>query len=173
MWVATGRRSTWSRHTIVGVDELRLAGPGAGHAVSQLADFADAQVFTQPLPAQLEAVEGADEDTRAVVGYLHGNCAHCHNGSPRSVGSLSLEHGVALQGTVGVPTEGSGMAQGLRIDPGSPATSILFLAFSGEAGEVDEAVSTELRSMPPLGVQRRDAAMIERMRAWIGGLPTP
>jgi hypothetical protein len=49
--------------------------------------------------------------------------------------------------------------------PGSPETSILFLAFSGETDD------PEVSAMPPMGVDVRDQAAIELLRAFILELP--
>jgi hypothetical protein len=152
---------------IIGFDELRLNGPGAGHSGSQLEALAEAGVFSDPIPSDPDAISVADEATRDVVGYLHGNCAHCHNASPRTMSILSLEHTVAVTNIVGMETQASGQADGIRVVPGSPETSVLFQAFSGEVGD------EEVLPMPPIGVQRVDAAAVEMLRAWVAGLATP
>ena len=108
-----------------------------------------------------------DPETAEVVGYLHGNCAHCHNDADSAMSPLSLEHPVAVDNIINVETEGNGQAAGIRVVPGSPGDSILFLAFSGESDDPN------LQAMPPIGVQRIDSDAVEMLRAWITELPAP
>ena len=144
---------------VIGFDELRL-----GHDLDSLAARG---VFIEAPPAEPERIEQADTRTREVLGYLHGNCAHCHNGAPNSMSRLDLRHAHALENTLGVPTEGSGQAAGVRIVPGVPEDSILFLSLSAKRAD------TELQPMPPIGVQRIDVDAIERIETWIRSLPRP
>jgi len=152
---------------IIGFDELRLNGPRSGQAGSQLSALADAGIFEQDLPSEPDAVEHADAQTREVLGYLHGNCAHCHNHADNAMSSLSLEHAVALENIVAVPTQGSGQVHGIRVVPGSPESSVLFMALSGESDD------DELKPMPPVGVDLIDADAVELVRSWIAALPEP
>ena len=151
-----------SNHTVViGFDELRLNGPDAEGSGNQLSALADAGVFEEAPPTEPDQVQGEDARTRRVLGYLHGNCAHCHNNSANTMSALSLDHATALGQLINVPTEGSGQAAGVRIVPGSPEQSVLFQAFSNEGRD------SELQKMPPIGVQLRDAESIELLRKWI------
>jgi hypothetical protein len=152
---------------IIGFDELRLNGPRSGKAGSQLSALADAGIFKQGVPSEPDAVAHDDAQTREVLGYLHGNCAHCHNGREDAMSSLSLEHPVAFENIVAVPTQGSGQAHGVRVVPGSPETSVLFMALSGESDD------DELKPMPPVGVDLIDADAVELVRSWIAALPEP
>jgi glucose/arabinose dehydrogenase len=152
---------------IIGFDELRLNGPRSGESGSQLRELAGAGVFAESMPSEPDTVAHDDEQTREVLGYLHGNCAHCHNRSDRTMSVLSLEHDDAFDNIVAVPTQGSGQAHGIRVDPGSPETSVLFLAMSGEGDD------PELKAMPPVGVDVRDADAVELVRDWIEALPEP
>jgi glucose/arabinose dehydrogenase len=148
---------------VIGFDELRLSGDGDGTG-SQLEALAELGVFKKPVPSNPDRVVHEDPTTREVLGYLHGNCAHCHNPSENSMSALDLSYSHALANIVLKETEGSGQASGVRIVPGAPEQSVLFLAMSGEGDD------PELQDMPPVGVQVRDAAAIERMRQWISAL---
>jgi mono/diheme cytochrome c family protein len=152
---------------VIGFDELRLNGPRAGATGTQLAELATAGLLSADLPAEPARVSDPDELTAEVLGYLHGNCAHCHNGSPRASSALSLEHDVALVNTIGVETQASGQASGTRIVPGSPEESVLFQAFWRDAN------ATALEDMPPVGVQELDAEAAAMLRDWISSLPAP
>ncbi len=145
---------------VVGLNELQLS-DGPQPAIGA---WAARGLFARPLPSELERVSHPDAPTRAVLGYLHGNCAHCHNASARSMSHLDLTHARALQSLINVETEGSGQLAGIRVVPGAPERSVLFLAMSGESD------NPELKPMPPIGVQRRDAPAIARVREWILGL---
>jgi hypothetical protein len=54
---------------------------------------------------------------------------------------------------------------GMRVQPGAPEQSSLFLAMS------DAQCIAELEPMPPIGVQRRDEQAIDLLRDWITALP--
>jgi len=125
----------------------------------------DADDLRTTIPELPERIDHADPATRDVLGLFRGNCVHCHNGGAGVSASYDLRHRVALAAIIGQPTTSSASAAGIRVVPGSPETSILFLAVSGET--LDPAV----KPMPPLGIDRRDAAAIERLRTWIAALP--
>lgn len=119
----------------------------------------EAGILSDPVTPQ--TIEHPDETTRLVLGMFHGNCVHCHNGSFGPSSSFDLRHDVALANTIDQPTESSASASGIRIVPGSPETSILFLAFSGETDD------PEVSAMPPMGVDVRDAEAVEVLRSFI------
>ncbi|MGF1466852.1 MAG: hypothetical protein ACFCGT_12030 [Sandaracinaceae bacterium] len=135
----------------IGFDELRL-GP-------VLDDLEAAGVLSEAVD-EPERVEADDLETVAVLGYLHGNCAHCHNGRPGPSNAFDLSHDVALDNTVGRETMSSGAEPGLRIAPGAPDESVVYRALAGVSP----------MAMPPVGVQRRDTVAAERLRLWIEGL---
>lgn len=144
---------------IIGFDELRLNHTRDGAAETQLEALSN--LFAETPPSDAERISHEDELTRDVLGYVHGNCAHCHNGGTGQNNSFDMRYPVFEENTIGRMTEGLGTAPGIRIEPGEPQSSILFLAFSGETD------NDEIKSMPPVGVQRRDAEAIEMLRAWI------
>jgi hypothetical protein len=112
-------------------------------------------------PAQ---IVHADPRTRDVLGYLHGNCAHCHNASDNAMSKLDLDYRCALDNVIGKETEGSGQAPGVRVVPGAPEQSILYLSMTAESDELEQ------QPMPPIGVQRRDATAIALIHDWIADL---
>jgi hypothetical protein len=150
---------------VIGFDELRLNTPLPGESETQLAALDAAGIFEAALPQDPDAVSHADPSTQQVLGYLHGNCAHCHNESARTMSPLSLDHHGALERIVNMPTEGSGQASGIRVVPQSPETSVLFLAFSRQSDDPD------LQDMPPIGVSLVDEQAAELLRSWIDALP--
>jgi hypothetical protein len=115
-------------------------------------------------PEPLDAAFDADPMTNQVLGYFVGNCAGCHNASGGPSSAFDLRPGVALENLIDVETMSSQTAPGIRVVPGSPEDSILFLAVSGETD------NPEVKMMPPVGVQVRDGDAIELLRDWISGL---
>ena len=138
---------------VIGLRDLQIDSAGA-RVLSELAE-------PPPKPAE---VEGPDALTTEILGYFIGNCVHCHDGESGDQHSFDLGPEVALANVIDQPTEANATAPGIRVVPGDPAASILFLAISGEHDD------PEIREMPPLGVQMRDMEAIERVRSWIEGL---
>jgi len=109
---------------------------------------------------------------RAALGYVHGNCGHCHNeeGSLQNLG-LSLRHllgaGVqaAVTSTVRRPIKkrapGQSPDSALRIEPHQPDRSGLL-----------ERVASRYPAlqMPPLGTEIVDEEAIALLRRWIAEL---
>jgi hypothetical protein len=144
---------------MLGIQELQLATASTVDGdETELERFAALGLLRRGVPAGAAAIDNPDPDTAAVLGWLLGNCAHCHNGSAREGASFDLAPGVALANTIDRPTESSASAAGIRIVAGRPHESILYLAVSGEHDD------PELRDMPPLGIDRRDTAAIARLR---------
>ena len=110
----------------------------------------------QPLPAR-------DPAEAAAMGYLVGNCVHCHHGEGGGENaSYSLMPGDLVENTVGRPTEGSASGVALRVAPGSPDTSAVYLALTAAEGDI--------KPMPPLGIDRLDTTGAEVIRRWIESL---
>jgi hypothetical protein len=108
---------------------------------------------------------------RAALGYLHGNCGHCHN-SAGPLASLELALAYELEGgragspaaldsTVGRPSrfrprENDAVAQ--RIAPGTPGGGVLAMRMKSR---------NPLTQMPPLGTRVPDAEAISLIERWI------
>lgn len=109
-----------------------------------------------------------DDGTRAVLGYFHGNCGHCHNevhplGRNRTlrlnvpVGTATPERAPAWLSTVGVMAAHEVAGASTIVAPGDPQGSQLFLRM-------------ELRdrfSMPPLGTEVADDDALAGVESWI------
>jgi hypothetical protein len=119
------------------------AGPILGFTELQLSGFA-------PDPEH--------ELEQEVLGYVQGNCAHCHNGSGVNGASFDMQVDAFVANTVEVPTEGSASAAGVRVVPGDPDASVLYQAL---------VAAPTAAPMPPIGVQRRDGEAATQVRAWI------
>ncbi len=142
---------------VLGINELQLARSGS---LDALADR-----ISPPPTAPFQALPSHGPLTQAVLGYFVGNCSHCHNGSNGAASSFDLRPQVALQNLVNVPTESSATADGIRVVPGEPDQSVLFLGVRAE-GEL------EVKKMPPLGVARRDDEAVRLLREFITALAT-
>jgi len=147
---------------VLGFAPLQLAGEeeAASDQVERLV-LAGALSEEPRLDTSLDRFEG---DEFAVLGYFVGNCVHCHNDSGGIASSFDLSPAVAFDAIIDQPTASSASAVGIRVVPGDAAASILFQAVSGETDD------PEVKSMPPVGVQRRDETAIDLLRNWINGL---
>jgi mono/diheme cytochrome c family protein len=115
-------------------------------------------------------IRTSDPQTRAVLGYLSANCAHCHNGRGEiaafgptiRVPDLVADGDAAARTLIGQPTKWQvpGLREGasVLVDPGSPDTS---------------AIVARMRSrrpssqMPPLGTVVRDEAAVALVAGWV------
>ena len=108
---------------------------------------------------------------RAALGYLHGNCAHCHNdnGAPVPVDLMLAQSTTA--GSAGaekvlrsmIESRSRFRGHGLSGDaplvaPGNPADSVLIARVRSRDPQTQ---------MPPLGTQLRDAEAIALLERWI------
>jgi hypothetical protein len=117
-----------------------------------------------------------DGRTAAALGYLHANCAHCHNksGAAWPDTQMLLRLGVAdrdaatsgiAQSIVGKDiTYWRGGAIKLRVAPGMPDQSGVVVRMKAR-GTMD--------AMPPLATERADDAGLALVRDWISGLQAP
>jgi hypothetical protein len=164
---------------VLGFSALQLAperDPNALHAENIVA-HADVKGLIEkgvlvgfPKPLLERPLRTADSPTeRAALGYLHGNCGHCHNerGPLRNV-RLFLRHapGAAVQpaltSTVGEPIKnpapGQSAEAALRIAPQQPNRSALMQRVSSRYSALQ---------MPPLGTELVDQQAVELLARWI------
>jgi hypothetical protein len=145
------------------------AQPTLGFSEIQLDDTALAQLDDRGLRTQPNAaptrIPDDDEATYEVLGYFTGNCVPCHHTGTGPNNSFDLRFQVALANIIDHPTESSASAAGIRVVPGDPEQSILWLAFARDM------TNPEVKPMPPLGIDRSDATGIELVRSWIASLP--
>lgn len=118
-----------------------------------------------PLQLGLEEFEAPDSETRDIMGYVVGNCVHCHNGGDRENASFDLRPPVFLENMIDRPTASSASGIGIRVVPGEPERSVVWKALAG--GDEEDGI----KAMPPRGVQHVDEEAVERMRSWIERLP--
>ena len=116
-----------------------------------------------------DAVAGPTPTTRAVLGYLHGNCGHCHNDAALPALDLTLaqqsarpqESAVrALITLVGRYSRyrSAGGGETRRVRPGHASESVLLARMKSH---------DPLVRMPPLGVSALDDKAIALIERWI------
>jgi hypothetical protein len=147
---------------VLGFREVQLA-----HAVdaapSELARLSELALFSEAVREEPERIAHEAQTTAEVLRYFQGNCVHCHNGGPPPA-AFDLRHEVALENLIGRETEGELLASGVRVVPGEPESSVVFLTLARRA-EI-----SGILPMPPVGVQRTDTGAVELFRGWIAGL---
>jgi hypothetical protein len=147
---------------VIGFDALRLNHALAGTDDTQLTGLFEREVLSE-LPDDPGSIEHDDPRTREVLGYLQGNCTHCHNGSDGPSSAFDLRFPVALENLIGIETT-SELFGGLRVSPGDPEASALY---KGIARDVEDG---DAQPMPPVGVQRVDAEAVTLIYDWISSL---
>jgi len=144
-----------STSEVLGINELQLAKSGA---------LNEAAASISPKPREpFRTLPEHGPLTTAVLGYFVGNCVHCHNGTNGAASSFDLRPDVALTNLVDQPTASSATADGIRVVPGKPDESVLYLGVRG-------GPELEVKDMPPLGVAVRDSSAIELLSDWITAL---
>ena len=114
-------------------------------------------------------IAAGDPLTRAVLGYMAGNCGACHNGDGQIAAQLPsfaypdvLDGDAVVRQMIGQPSrwQAKNRAEGtLLIDPASPESSAVLLRMSSRRPS---------SQMPPLGTVLQDREAVEKMREWIG-----
>ena len=124
------------------------------------------------LPASLRVaprIGAASALERTALGYLHGNCGHCHNeqGPLRNVGLfLRQTAGATAQGAIAStvnhpvrkPAPGQSHDATLRIEPQHPDRSVLMQRIASRSPALQ---------MPPLGTELTDRQAVDLIRRWI------
>jgi hypothetical protein len=130
-----------------------------------------AELLSAPRPRAF--VPPGDAVTSSALGYLHGNCAHCHNpgGSARPDSDMDLRLAVAdtrpeqthaYRTTLGRLASSFRNAQAaLRVAPGDPAHSALLYRMRDPSPQA---------RMPPLGSEWIDRAGSAVVEDWIASL---
>jgi len=169
---------------VLGVGALQLSpdrDPLAPHAESPRAGDVDLRtlvarglVVNLPpvLVAQAPRIAARSADERAALGYLHGNCGHCHNavdsGAGVPVNLLFAQDVLAPQRSARAATAGMlgrpsrvrphGMQQPVLVAPGNAAASVLAVRMRSRAPALQ---------MPPLGTEVADPEGVALIERWI------
>lgn len=125
-------------------------------------------------PAEPIITPPGDTDTAAALGYLHGNCGHCHNlnGTAWPDTQMVLRLEVAEQEAEASELYRSVVAQplqyfrdgeaDLRVLPGDPEHSGILVRMRRRGPK---------EQMPPLGTELVDHAGVELVTRWVTALP--
>jgi hypothetical protein len=166
---------------VLGFSALQLSpdrDPGALHAELQPGKGIDLHDLVEKgllvgLPEEVQEkaprIVAGSPTERAALGYLHGNCGHCHNeqGPLQNIGlylrqMLEPSAASAIATTVGHPVKklapGQPADTELRIEPGRPDRS-------GLAQRM--ATRYPAMQMPPLGTDLVDEDAVSLLRSWI------
>ncbi len=151
---------------VIGFEMIRLSKWQGASGKWQLEELKDKNIFLYPEKIAPVEIPGTDLEKEA-LGYLHGNCAHCHNpASPIFFSTnLDLRYARAKHSTINaVPQKFAGSdSSSLRIKPGYPQQSLLFQLMA-------HTFSDTSIIMPPLGTSMIDTAGLELVRKWIEAL---
>jgi len=157
---------------VLGFSALQLA-----HAKSDAAELTLATLVARrtlsDAPATLDFQAPGDGATAAALGYLHGNCGHCHNlhgtswPDTQMVLRLDVEETVADQTALFRSVVGAkvqyfrGADVHLRVAPGDPNASALVVRMQARGSD---------EQMPPLATEIPDAVGVAAVSAWITSL---
>jgi hypothetical protein len=147
------------------------AEPGSGVDLGHLVEAGLLVGLPPDIAARPPRIEGTPI-ARAALGYLHGNCGHCHNSGGklknvelflRHLAGAAVEPGVAS--TVGRPVREPAPGQSpeavLRVEPGHPERSAVVERMGSRWAALQ---------MPPLGSELVDAEALALVRQWIADL---
>ena len=116
-----------------------------------------------------DAIAGPTPTTRSVLGYLHGNCGHCHNDAALPALDLSLAQSAARPQESAVRSlitlvgrfgryRAAGAGETRRVRPGRADESMLLARMASH---------DPLVRMPPVGVSVVDERAVALVRRWI------
>jgi hypothetical protein len=171
------------RAEVLGFSALQLSperDPGALHADPWAASGIDLKSliesgllvgFPNSLLEAPPRIDGSSPTERAALGYLHGNCGHCHNQQgPLSNVGLFLRQAAgatpqpAIATTFNHPVRKQAPLQTrdavLRIAPQRPDRSALMQRMASRVPAMQ---------MPPLGTELADSEAVDLIQRWISG----
>ncbi len=121
-------------------------------------------------------VAAATPAARAALGYLHGNCAGCHNGSgPLADLDFSLEVRVAPAHAIAAAALATAIGHAARFQPAGAATQARIAPGAPERSLVALRMASRdaILQMPPLGTHRIDAEAVALVEDFIRELGRP
>jgi len=168
---------------VLGVSALQLSparDPLAPHAEPRkpgevdLRDLVERGLLRNLPPEMLGSpprIAAAAPAERTALGYLHGNCGHCHNdnGSPVPVDLVlwqkARENAKVLRSLLGAPSRyrapGAPVASAV-VEPGRPEASVLMARMRSRNPQIQ---------MPPLGTAEPDNEALALVERWIRTQP--
>ena len=175
------------RSQVLGFSALQLSpdrDPGAPHAeprpeagvdLATLVDKGLVVGLRKTLRERAPRIAATSAVERSALGYMHGNCGHCHNaqGPLRNLGlvlrqSVGSAEQAAIATTVGAPVKEPAPGQSpeaqMRVSPQHPDRSALLQRIGSRYPPLQ---------MPPLGTELIDRDAVELIRRWIDEVTTP
>jgi hypothetical protein len=168
---------------VLGLSALQMSpdrDPLAPHAESPRPDDVDLRVLVErgwlrnlppALLAQAPRVAARNATERAVLGYLHGNCAHCHNAAEGGAGvpvQLDLAYDVADPRTGSMRTLRALLGASRFKPHGATAAQVVAPGAADKSVLVQRLRSRDPRTqMPPLGTAIADDAALALIERWI------
>lgn len=170
---------------VLGVSALQLSpdrDPLAPHAEHPRPDDADLRSLVergwlrnlpQPLIDRAPRIAAASPTERAALGYLHGNCGHCHADPAATTAAVPV--GIVLAQDVLSPAAAAKVMRSLigapsRFMPSGRTTAVPVIALGDSS---DSVLLLRMRSrnprvqMPPLGTAIADSAGLALIERWI------
>ena len=159
------------QHGVVSAQQLRSIGLGPNAIASRVA-----RGWLRNLPPALikqpPRIAAATPVERAALGYLHGNCGHCHS-KPDEAGA-SVPVGVLLAQSVVEPNSTADVLRSLGSASRFRAPGVQHAAPVVVAGSAEKSVlPLRMRSrdprvqMPPLGTDIADSEALALIERWI------
>jgi hypothetical protein len=168
---------------VLGFSALQLSearDPGAPHAEAIRPGEVDLAAlvrrgWVQGLPAALVAfppeIPARSAVERSALGYLHGNCANCHNArGPLADLDFSLEVRLAAGAAGAGPAAlATGLERTARFQPSGSAPMARLAAGHPEASLVLQRMARRdpISQMPPLGTKVVDREAVALVESWI------
>jgi len=151
-----------SKSVILGFSAIQLAYDAADGGIT-LGTLGDEELWSDPITEQ-PRIPG-NEAERAALGYLHANCAHCHNQERPSHGGArcfdpdnALDFRLSLAALGSVADTATRKTIGRAVKPGAPGASRLIELMSQRGF---------LQQMPPLASERVDQDAVELISAFV------
>lgn len=154
--------------TVIGVSAYQLSSPGGS---GQLTNLAAVGLLSNP-PGREYSPPGAGV-VQDALGYLHGNCGHCHNSLAFDINVKKLKLRLLVADADLDPTKSPAYATAINVAtlhvlggtktvlvPGQPDASQLYYRMSVRS----------LDQMPPVCTKEVDVAGVQTIRGWILGL---
>lgn len=155
------------KNFVIGFEQIRLGTAASGTPDDQLRILREQGRFAVPPDENFSNIAGPPLE-QAALGYLHGNCANCHNPTSPiySTTALDMRYWQIKNNTINVlPVKfASGDSTQFRIAPGNPKTSLLYQLMA-------RTIADSTQFMPPLGTTMVDTLGLALVRDWILSLP--
>jgi hypothetical protein len=152
---------------LIGVSTLQLSKEAGGGYLATL--MAEGRL-SPPLTAE-EPVPG-DGVVEDALGYLHGNCGHCHNDQSfvGDVRPLRLKLLVGAKAPEDTPVYKTAF-DAPTLHPILNTTKVIVKGKPGESQLYQRMNVRDLNAMPPVGTEEVDSAAMTTLWSWIAGLP--